>query len=95
MWPGSPSPAAGAGVLQPLSPQTGSAGQSGFLYAARLLHLRLGSELGQEKIQAKGTYLEPFSADADCSLFIVHNCVLYSNLIWAYKQAMDKRGKQH
>lgn len=54
------------------------------------LYLRLGSDLGQKMMPAKEIHLELFSADGDYmeELFIIyrpHNCVLYSNLIWAYK----------
>jgi hypothetical protein len=44
----------------------------------------------EKKTQAKEIHLKLSSADADLveELFIIyrpHNCVLYSNLIWAYK----------
>lgn len=51
-------------------------------------YLCLGSDLGQKKTQAKEIHLELPHVDSGAveELFIIyrlHNCVLYSNLIWA------------
>lgn len=59
-----------------------------FICQPGCLYLCLGSDLGQKKTQAKEIHLELPHADsgAEEELFIIyrlHNCVLYSNLIWA------------
>lgn len=82
--------------------QTGSTGQSGFSMPAGLPILtcraRSGAGKGLDK-KKKTNPFRPFCADTEHveRLLIIygsHNCGLCSNLIWAYEQAKDKRGKQ-